>query len=206
MYRKIREFDANAWDTFISDHPDLYIAQACLENTPTGKFWSISEQFPDLVCCLHTQVRLMVRFGLNGGILWLRNTEGTLCFICQQENETLNHFLFVCTSFRRLFDSLWANLVSKINNSNPTDGAHMSHFIMNLSQHHKHFCYQGAFPLLFDISTMTVIPLLQRRLEKFIKYAPKRYVSWRLRASLNSTSYVFFFFSTWCILRFYCCS
>ena len=82
MYHKIREFEANAWDTFITNHPDLYIAQACLENT-SRKFWSISEQFPDLVCCLHTQVRLMGRLGLNGGILWLKNTEGTLLFHLQ---------------------------------------------------------------------------------------------------------------------------
>ena len=68
VYRKVREFEANAWDTFITDHPDLYIAQACLENTSPRKFWSISEQFPDLVCCLHTQVRLMGSLGLNGGI------------------------------------------------------------------------------------------------------------------------------------------
>ena len=58
VYRKIREFEANAWDTFITDHPDLYIARAFLENTPPRKFWSIFEQFPDLVCWLHTQVRL----------------------------------------------------------------------------------------------------------------------------------------------------
>ena len=63
----------------------------------------------------------------------MRNTEGTLCFMCKQGNETLSHFLFVCTSFHRHFDSLWANLISKINNSNPTDGGHMSHFIMNLN-------------------------------------------------------------------------
>ena len=56
-----------------------------------------------------------------------------LCFICKQENETPSHFLYVCTSFRRHFDSLWANLVSKINKSNFADGAHMSHFIMNLN-------------------------------------------------------------------------
>ena len=48
--------EANAWDTFITDHPDLYIAHDCLVNTTPSKFWSISEQFPDLVCCLHTQV------------------------------------------------------------------------------------------------------------------------------------------------------
>ena len=85
VYRKIRKFEANAWDTFITDHRDLYIAHDCLVNTPPRKFWYISEQFPDLVCCLHTQVRLMGSLGLNGGIPWLRNTEGTLCFICKQE-------------------------------------------------------------------------------------------------------------------------
>ena len=69
MYRKIREFEASAWDTFITDHPDLHIAHDCLVNTPPRKFWSISEQLPDLVCCLHTQVRLMGSLGLNGGIL-----------------------------------------------------------------------------------------------------------------------------------------
>ena len=153
MYRKIREFEANAWDTFITDHSDLHIAHDCLVNTPPRKFWSISEQFPDLVCCLHTQVRLM---GNLGGIHWLRNTERTLCFICKQDNETLSHFLFVCTSFRLHFDSLWANLISKINNSNSTDGAPMSHFIMNLNQHQKTLLLLGCLHLPFD-STMTVI-------------------------------------------------
>ena len=101
----------------------------------------------------------MGSLGLNGGISWLRNTEGTLCFFCKQENETLSHFLFVCTSFRRHFDSLWANLVSKINNSNPTDDTHLSHFIMNLNQHNKTFLLPGYLTLPFDISTMTVITL-----------------------------------------------
>ena len=99
----------------------------------------------------------MGSLGLNGGIPWLRNTKDTLCLICKQDNETLSHFLFVCTSFRRHFDSLWANLISKINNSDPTDGATMSHFIMNLNQHHKTLMLPGCLPLRFDISTMTVI-------------------------------------------------
>ena len=47
--------------------------------------------------------------------------------------------------------------MSKINNSNLTDGAYMSHFIMNLNQHHKTLSLIGCFPLPFDISTMTVI-------------------------------------------------
>ena len=66
---------------FITDHPDPYVAQACFEKTSPRKFCSISEQFPDLVCCPHTQVRLMGSLGLNGGISWLKNTERTLCVI-----------------------------------------------------------------------------------------------------------------------------
>ena len=88
VYCKIREFEANAWNMFIADHPDLHIAHDCLVNTPPHKFWSISEQFSDLVCCLHTQVRLMGSLGLNGGIPWLRNTEGTLVSFA---NKTMKH-------------------------------------------------------------------------------------------------------------------
>ena len=36
--RKIRELEANAWDTFITDHPDLYIVQACLEKHVLASF------------------------------------------------------------------------------------------------------------------------------------------------------------------------
>ena len=148
--------EANAWDTFITDHPDLYVVQACRVNTSPRKFWFISEQFPDLVCCLHTQVGLMESLGMNGGIPWLENTEGTLRFICKQENETLSHFLFVCTRFLQHFDSLTANLFSKISNGNPTGGAYMSYFIMNLNQHHKTLLLLGCLPLPLDICTMTV--------------------------------------------------
>ena len=37
VYRKLREYEANAWDTFITDHPDLHIAHDCLVNTPPRK-------------------------------------------------------------------------------------------------------------------------------------------------------------------------
>ena len=186
VYRKIREFEANAWDTFITDHPDLYIAHDCLVNTPPRKFCSISEQFPDLVCCLHTQVRLMGSLGLNGGIPWLRNTEGTLCFIYKQENETLSHFLFVCTSFRRHLDSLWANLVSKINNSNPRDGAPMSHFIMNLNQHHKTLLLLGCLPLPFDISTMGPLRCKRDRLSCMFKRTQSTVMNICTKSSVQS--------------------
>ena len=38
VHRKIREFEANAWDTFITDHPDLYVVQACLERHLLASF------------------------------------------------------------------------------------------------------------------------------------------------------------------------
>ena len=37
---------------------------------PPQKFWSISSYYPDLLCCLHVQIRLMGNFGLNTSIPW----------------------------------------------------------------------------------------------------------------------------------------
>ena len=49
MMRKIHEFEEKAWNDFVYGHPNMQIAQACLENLSPHKFWSISEQHPNLV-------------------------------------------------------------------------------------------------------------------------------------------------------------
>ena len=83
VMRKIHEFEEKAWNDFVYGHPNMQIAQTCLENVSPHKFWSISEQHPDLMSCLHIQTRLMGNFGLNGGIPWLSNTDGAICFLCK---------------------------------------------------------------------------------------------------------------------------
>ena len=60
----------------------------------------VSEQHPDLVSRLHIQTRLMGNFGLNGGIPWLCNTDGTICFQCKEDIETVSHFLLDCPNIR----------------------------------------------------------------------------------------------------------
>ena len=74
----------------------------------------------------------------------------TQCFIFLLANKTKGTF---CVSQLR-------NLSIQPKTShqpNPTDGAHMSPFIMNLNQHHKTLLLLGCLPLPFDISTITVI-------------------------------------------------
>ena len=44
------------------------------------RFWPIADRYPDLVSRLHVQIRLMGNFGFNGGVPWLTNTDGELCF------------------------------------------------------------------------------------------------------------------------------
>ena len=107
-----------AWNDFVYGHPSMQIAQACLENVSPQKFWSISEQHPDLVSRLHIQTRLMGNFGLNGGIPWLSNTDGAACFLCKLDIETVNQFLLDCPNFREHFDSLWADLTVKVTKFN----------------------------------------------------------------------------------------
>ena len=62
---KIREFEENAWIDFVQTHPSFKFARTCLDNASPHKFWSISDQYPDLVCRLHIQIRLMGNFGFS---------------------------------------------------------------------------------------------------------------------------------------------
>ena len=50
---KIRELEENAWIDFVQKHPSFKFARTCLDNVSPHKFWSISDQYPDLVSRLH---------------------------------------------------------------------------------------------------------------------------------------------------------
>ena len=79
---------------------------------------------------------------LNGGIPWLFNTEGSLCFICKENTETVYHH-FMESPFTDNYSSLWSNLKTKIINSNQTDGITMSDYITNLDPHKKfYYCWE----------------------------------------------------------------
>ena len=54
-----------------------------LRTFPPYQVWSIADCYPDLVSCLHVQIRLMGNFGLNGGAPWLTNTDAELCLFAK---------------------------------------------------------------------------------------------------------------------------
>ena len=85
-------FEKNRWSDHFLNHPNMEISRLFLENMPPDTFWSISNKFPDLVKHLHQQVRLIANYGLNGGVPWLRGTNGALCFFCKEEIEDCSHF------------------------------------------------------------------------------------------------------------------
>ena len=76
----------------------------------------------------------MGKFGLNGSIPWLTNTDGELCLFCKNSVEDVSHFLSDCSSFRDNFESLWSNLSQRIIACNPSDGTQISHFISSLNR------------------------------------------------------------------------
>ena len=107
MMTNIHEFEEKAWNDFVYGHPNIQIAQPCLENVSPHKVWSISEQHPNLVSHLHIQTRLMGNFGLNGGIPWLSNTDGAIYFPCKLDIETVSHFLLDRSNFREHLTLCW---------------------------------------------------------------------------------------------------
>ena len=62
---KVRDWERRLWLEFCSGHPNMHVAQACLENVSPSKFWSLADFYPDLVSRLRTQVRLMGNLCLN---------------------------------------------------------------------------------------------------------------------------------------------
>ena len=170
----------------------MHVAQECLANVSPEQFWSIADNYPDLVKCLHVQTRLAGNFGLNGGVPWLLNTEGALCFICKENVENVNHFLSECREFRNNFDSIWLNLRQKIASASPIDGPQIFDFIHHLNQRHKVLLLLGGLQLPFDRESVTLITWFICSLSIRCSTSEKRNcVSWRHHGSLNKS----FFFS-----------
>ena len=121
------------------------------------QFWSIADEYPDLVTRLHTQAGLMGNFGLNASVPWLKDTEGALYFTCKEDTENTDHFLLDCPQFKENFDSIWLNLDLKIMRSNPAGGIHIANFIKGLNRQHKIMLLVGGLSLPSDHETTTLI-------------------------------------------------
>ena len=98
---------------YCKNHSLMNLANSYFSNISPLQFWTISEQYPDLVKHLQKQVKLMGQFSVNGGVPWPSNTDGALCFICKSETEDFNHFVVNCSNFRKEFESLSSNLKMK---------------------------------------------------------------------------------------------
>ena len=109
----------------------MQTASSCLANVTPFYFWSLADQFTDLVSRLHVQVRLIGQFGLSGGMPWLRDTDGAFCFVSKQDVESVTHFFLDCSYFKQNFLSLWRNLKLKITVSYQADGLNICRFIDN---------------------------------------------------------------------------
>ena len=86
------DFEGRAWDSFYESHPNMRVAQSCLENVSSFRFWSLANQFPDLVSRMHVQVRLMGNFGLDSSLPQLQDTDVAICLICKEDIESVTHF------------------------------------------------------------------------------------------------------------------
>ena len=106
---------------------------------------------------MHAQFRLMDNFGLNGSVPWLKDTEGTLCFICKEDFENLDLFSLDCPQFKEDFNHILCNLELKIIRSNPTTGIQIANFIKKLDGQHTAVLLVGGLSLPFDNETTTLI-------------------------------------------------
>ena len=134
----------------------MQVAQACLYNVSLHQFWSIANNFPELVSLPHA-IRLMGNCSFNGGIPWLSNTDGAHCFFfCKESIKDVSHFLFDCSEFRDDFESVWVNLGREIMSSNSVAGVQIANLLVVQIDSKRLFCYWGGLRLPFDQATATL--------------------------------------------------
>ena len=97
-------------EKFVIAHCSYKLAETCPDLVFPQMFWSISNQYPDLVTDLHVQIRLMGNFGFSACVPWTIRADEPLCFVCKEAKDNLYHFLFDYSYFRKNFDSLWSKL------------------------------------------------------------------------------------------------
>ena len=96
---KVRDLESRLWLEFCSGHPNMHVAQACLENVSPSKFWSLADLHPDLVSRLHTQVILTGNLCLNGGIPLLFKTESSFVLYAKKTQKRCKRYITTLLSF-----------------------------------------------------------------------------------------------------------
>ena len=71
--KKVYKYDKEKLLSYASESSNLTVS--IFQSLPPHSFWSITSSFPDLVSKFGNQVRLMGSHGLQGGILWLKETD-----------------------------------------------------------------------------------------------------------------------------------
>ena len=137
---KVRNFEDNAWADFCVNQPGMHIAQACLKNAIPCQFWCLTDNCPDLVSRVHTQIRLTGNFGVT----WHAGTNDSFCLICKQGSEDVTHFLLDCFFFKENVDPVWLNIKARITETNPLDGTQICNFISNLDRDSKGLLLLGG--------------------------------------------------------------
>ena len=100
LKNRINTYENCLWETYVESHLHLSLLhQTFSEISPTG-YWTITSLYPDLVPKLNIQLRLMVNFGLQSGLPWLRKENIDKCLFCNLESEDLYHFVLRCPYFR----------------------------------------------------------------------------------------------------------
>ena len=69
------------WTEYCVLQLNLHLEKACIDNIPPEHFWSLTNQYPDLVHHLHVQVRLMGNLGPSAGVPWLPDMDCAKGFI-----------------------------------------------------------------------------------------------------------------------------
>ena len=124
LKNKINTYENCLWETYVKSHLHLSLLHQTFSEIWPINYWTITSSYPDLVPKLNIQLILMVDFGLQSGLPWLRK-------------ENIDKCLFRKTSIALFYGVLISETTGLLKNfliqSNELEGEILLLFLRNLS-------------------------------------------------------------------------
>ena len=94
----------------------------------------------------------MDNFGLNGSVLCFKNTDGALCFICEEDIDNSCHFFLDYPQFEEMLTLALRKL--KVTRLNPTNGNQILPILSRILFYQFYLNCQNEMLLVIDLSLL----------------------------------------------------
>ena len=134
LTNRISIFENSLSETYTENHSHMSLFHQSFTEISPSNYWKITSLYPDLVCKVNIQLRLIGNYGLQSGLPWLRKDKSDACLLCKTECEDLSHFVLRCPYFRNDWIRFWLLMKNFLLQLNDPESELLLFFLKNLNE------------------------------------------------------------------------